>query len=436
MTDDLQQALRNTLRAASLDAPDAAPELLDRVVRRGRARRRNRAMVPVAAAITTAMAVTAGTSFVADTGPGAGAFSGRNAGALPPRTVPSPVPVPKAAILTVPDTLPDGRAYNPEVALDDGSLLVSTSSRDDVPDRLWRYDPRTRQATKVTDVPKPAGPPEITSDFAVGDGQVVWANGAKPGGRSATEIWAAPLRGGKARRVLSMDAASKEAQVGQLVVGGGKLRWSLSPAGADAAADVRGGADGDRQSAVYEAPLAGGSARMIPGTEGYRILSWPWIGTPGTTKGQAGETDFKELRNLETGQTRSIQPPKAPNTWTCWISWCLGGPPIGVTLDRVPDTRILPLAGGTGRALPADKLPVTGLPVMYDRFINRTLHNKHEAVYDLATGKLFDLGPGHEGDVPQTIPSARQNGSGSVLDRYLIRTIKGSFQIVDLAAIG
>ncbi|MFF0520817.1 hypothetical protein ACFYTC_19065 [Actinomadura nitritigenes] len=439
MTDDLQRALKTTLKAASLDAPQAAPDLLDQLAGRARARRRNRATMAVAA-VTTALLVTAGTSAALRAGnaPGSGALSGKNAGGLPTETVPSPVPVPRAAVRTEPDTLPNGRRYNPEVALDGTSLLVSTESRPDVIDQLWVYDLQDHQATKVTDVVEPGTSTQYAGNLAAGDGQAVWSQEGTVAGRAVTEIWAAPLTGGNARRVVSLDAGSKEAGIGRLVVGGGTISWSRAANGgaAGTADDEHGSASG--ATAVYEVPLAGGPVRIVPGTDGYRILSWPWIGTPGTSSGRAGDADFKRLWNLATGQTRTVRLPKSPNTWTCWISWCVGGPPLGVTLDRVPDTRVLPLAAGTGRAVPADELPVSEPPegsLMYDRFLSLANGDKRDTLYDLATGRMMDLGPTYEDNWPVSIPSARRDGSTLALDRYLVRPVKGAIQIIDLAAV-
>ncbi|MGI5200275.1 hypothetical protein ACQEU6_01430 [Spirillospora sp. CA-108201] len=439
MTDDLQHALKTTLKAASLDAPQAAPDLLDRLASRARARRRGRAAMAVVA-VTTALLVTGGTVSALGLGdvPRTDTLSGKNIDDLPSEKVPPPVPVPAGAVRRAPDTLPNGDKYSPEVALDGTSLLVSTASRSDVPDQLWVYDLQDRQATKVTDIDEPDTSTRYAGNLAVGDAQVVWSQQGEVSGRSVTEIWAVPLTGGTALKVVSMDSGSKEASsVGQLVVGDGKIRWSRAANGG-AVEDGNNEQASDAGTAVYEVPLGGGPVRRIPGTDGYRILSWPWIGTPGASSGRAGDADFKRLWNLVTGQTRTVRLPKSQNAWTCWISWCVGGPPLGVTLSRVPATRVLPLAGGAGRAVPAADLPISELPpgsLMYDRFLSLVNGAEHDTLYDLATGRMMDLGPSYENNWPVSIPSERRDGSTLALDRYLVRPVKGEIQIIDLAAI-
>jgi hypothetical protein len=340
------------------------------------------------------------------------------------------VPVPQAAVRTVPDTLPNGLRYAPEVALDSGSLLVSTQTSPGVIDRLWVYDLRTRRASKVTDVPEPDGASEYAGGFAVGDGEVVWSVTDGPGDAAATEIWAAPLGGGTARKVVSMAASAKEGQVGSLVVADGRIRWSPEAFEDASVVEATGGSTGAVEPAVYEVPLAGGRPRMVPGTAGYLIMSWPWIGAPGSSGGKTGDVAFRTMRNLETGETRAVS---VPNTWKCGISWCLGVAPTNVTLNRVPDLHVLPLAGGTGRTLVGDALAIDG-PVLYDRFVNTVIRpGKHNALYDLSSGKVLDIGPNYRDSIPQSIPSARGDGSGVALDRYLIKETKGAFEIVDLA---
>ena len=87
----------------------------------------------------------------------------------------------------------------------------------------------------------------------------------------------------------------------------------------------------------------------------------------------------------------------------------------------------------------ADELPVSEPPegsLMYDRFLSLANGDKHDTLYDLATGRMMDLGPNYEDNWPVSIPSARRDDSTLALDRYLVRPVKGAIQIIDLAAVG
>lgn len=428
MPDEFQEALRGTLKAASRDVPAPEPDLLDQLARRHRARRRNRAVATATATVTAVLVVLGGTMFVLRSGQEAspGPLTSKNAIPMPTAALPKSVPVPKSAVRTAPDTLPNGRKYFPQVALDQRSLLVSTESEFEVTDRLWVYDLQTRKATKVTDVVVPAGSKIFASDFAVGDGQVVWWLRYTRQGRSLIEIWGAPLAGGKAHKISSIDAGSNKASgLDKLVVGDGKIY------------SARVGFSKDLD-AVYEEPLTGGPARRIPGTAGYRILAWPWIGTPGDSRGKAGEATFRNLRDVETGQTRSVNLPKIQNGWNCGITWCVGSPATGIIYHGGgPDSHVLRRDGKVGRTVPRDIFLGMGAP-MYDRFISYLDREKRvniATLYDLQTGKLLELGTSKDGSAGGTISSADQGGSGPFLDRYLIRRTTGSIQIVDLAAI-
>jgi hypothetical protein len=60
MTDELQEALRGTLKAGSQDVPAPEPNLLDQLARRHRARRRIRAVATATATVTAVLVVLGG----------------------------------------------------------------------------------------------------------------------------------------------------------------------------------------------------------------------------------------------------------------------------------------------------------------------------------------------------------------------------------------
>lgn len=432
MTDELEDALKGALRTASQDAPAVAPDLLDRLAHRHRARRRRRALSAGAAAAAVVMAV-GGTNLLLRPGDDRGAtpLTGKSPTPMPTAKLPRPEPIPKAAVQTVPRTLPNGRRYTVHVALSPTSLLVTTESSFEKADRVWAYDLRTRRATKITDVVVPSGSTTFASDFTVGDGQIAWWLEYKAGRRFFTEIWAAPLAGGAARKVVSLNAASDAGgSMGNLVVGGGMVRWSQGAFGE--------GAD----KGVYEAPLAGGPVRMMPGTEGHRILAWPWIGTPGRTSSKVGEITYRRLRNVETGKVLDAEVPKAEVTWDCGITWCFGGGATGIIYrGEGPGSYVVRRDGTAARMFVGRGVDLfRGQHSLYDRFLPQLIpggkkNTSKVALYDLVSGRLLELGTTEDGDMPGGIPGVRAAGTGPALDRYAIWETKGSIKVVDLAAI-
>ncbi|MFF5258958.1 hypothetical protein ACFY4C_08430 [Actinomadura viridis] len=445
MTDDLHTALRSTLKTASREAPAPEPDLLNRLAKRHRTRRHRR-LAAVTAAVVAVPLVVGGTAFVLPSG-GERANGPLTAGTPSPMAMPEPVSPPKAALRALPDTLPGGREYGVKVVLDDDSLLVSTFSGFEKADQLWVYDLRTRKATKVTDVVQPAGTKLFASGFAVGDGQVAWWLLHTAAGRPTIEIWAAPLSGGKARKLAAMPTKyEKWGQSGLtgLAVEGGKVRWD--------AGQIVGGPD----TGVYEMSLDGGPARVIPGTAGHRIFAWPWIGRPGVSQGKDGEAAFHDLRNVKTGQTLSARLPEVGNTWTCGITWCLGMPAdashrgrrLSYAVSRDGEVRVLP-------GDPARRVWSRPLSVRYFAYIGKGSGDvSHILLYDVETGKLVDLGPGGSGPggsdsggsgplpkagkagtmtMPTTVPSAYRADPRP--ERYLLWRSGGSVQLVDLDAI-
>lgn len=318
MNDELTETLKGTLKTAARKAPAPTPDLLHRVERRHRTRRRARAGMAAAAVAVTICGSGAVASVLGSAGDPPRPAAQSRPGPLKPIIPGKPVPVERLwpqAVRTVPGELPDGRAYHPIDLLDDDTLLVRTESSLQKTDQLLAYDLRTQRTTRITLVPVPSGSDLFAWNFAIGDGRIAWAVRYKRSGRHVVEIWAAPLAGGNAHRVAATEHDFDEgASVQRLTVGGGKVYWSLA------------GQSSSRHG-VYEAPLSGGTARQIPGTTGFQVLAWPWIGGPGLTRpwqGKPGDVFHRTLLDLRNGQTTKAGLATVKGPWNCGITWCLG----------------------------------------------------------------------------------------------------------------
>ncbi|WP_286989067.1 hypothetical protein [Thermomonospora sp. CIF 1] len=437
MTDELTEALRATLQAAAQDAPAPQPDLLQRVERRHRSRRRGRAGLAAVAALAVIGGSGAVVSAVGskDAPDPAQPAMRATPGPLTPAAPPEPVPLERLwpqAVRTVPDRLPGGRRYRPITLLDDTRLLVATESGFEKTDQLLTYDLDARRVTGAIRVPVPSDAVVFPSDFSVGGGHVAWWIKRRTAGRGVIEIWAAPLGGGEGRRVAAMDRGRGQEDVRLLTIGGGKIYWSM-------------GEWGGSPEGVYEVPLSGGPAGKVPGSAGFQVLAWPWIGAPGPSEfgeGKAGDRYHGTLRDLRTGRTQTAALARIPGPWNCGITWCVGyrTPPQKRTGPELESPVYLQRRDGTqGRVLRG----VTPFPpepglLAYDRFLAYTLESRKDgrpapkiALYDVQTGKVGAM----------ELPTAK-DGSYSVpgpvkepYDRLFTIDRKDSYVLVDLAKI-
>ncbi|WP_067491216.1 hypothetical protein [Actinomadura hibisca] len=420
MTDDLRAVFKDA--AGHAPAPDHG--LLERVETRYRGRRRRRAAGVTAAAVALAVGAT-----------GVLGASLRPGGGDAPRPASKPVPGPlkpskpgpvvdlrktaPQAFRTLPKNLPNGREFQGVQVLDDGQVLGVTWSSFEMTDRIWVYDLAKGKARVVTTIKLPRGQKWFANAMAAGDGQVAWTmhRSTDEADPEQIELWTAPLAGGEARRVTSIapdQSPLQDAVTSELVVAGGEAAWAV-PAG------------------VLTVPLAGGKPRVLPGTKGHQIVSWPWIGTPGKGPNgdRAGTVVFKDLRNLRTGERRTATTTPFKGTWTCGLEWCVGGPASGVTYTGPVGQTVQRRDGRDGRALPTDTtgslLSLMDGKILFNRYIvygpgRRGPHNY--TLYDLRTGRLLDTGvrtlsggkvPGLLASPGDAVLSLPVKGDGTVL---------------------
>ncbi|CNF51591.1 Uncharacterised protein [Mycobacterium tuberculosis] len=403
MTDELDTAVRGALTAAAREAPAVPAGLLERVEAGHRRRRRRRT-----GAAALAVAVVLG-------GTGAAGALLRSGDRPPPAAAAGELkPVPRTglgtpvkvrdrwpdAVRSVPGRLPNGRELHPVELLDGDRLVGATWSALQRPDKLWSYDLGTGRAGVITDIVVPRGSKIFASDFAIGGDRVIWWLSYRVDGRDTVEIWAAPIAGGAAHKIAGMPGSD----VSTLLVDGDTIVWGMS-------------------GGVYQMPLSGGVPAKIPGSGGFGIISWPWLGSPASPGREAGDIEYRSLWNVRTGERRKalLAPFTAP--WSCGVVWCVAGrPDLGTAVQRRD--------GKAGRVLPDGFMAfMTG--VVYGRFVPYLPDGpatKNHVLYDADTGTLLDtgirrgnevMGPGRNDRDPQHF-FVHENGT-MLLDLSKIR---------------
>ncbi|WP_412517154.1 hypothetical protein K8Z49_47050 [Actinomadura madurae] len=370
MADEFSRALRGTLATAADEAPTVPPGLLEQVEAGHRRRARRRVS---AAALAVAM-VLGGTSAAGavlrsgdDPPPAAGP------GKLRPVTAAELGPPVKVsdrwpdAVRTVPRRLPNGRPLDPLTLLDGHRLIGTTTSASGIIDRVWAYDLKTGKADVITRIVPPKGPKSYDAAFAVGDDQVAWGLARRTGGRTVTEIWTAPLAGGPARKIAEAGSPTSG-----LFIEDGTVIW-------------------ETDQGVYRVPLAGGPAAKIAGSTGFRVVSWPWLGLPGTVADKAGSIRYRDLWNVRTGERRKAVLAPFKGSWSCGVTWCLGRPTDTGYHGKPMQNAVQRRDGKAGRLLLTEHL--IDQNVIGDRFVLYRapgMMSSSMTLYDLRSGKLLD----------------------------------------------
>jgi hypothetical protein len=362
MTEELEIALRRTLNDAAERAPKAPPDIgLGPRTRRAPGGYSRMALVAAAVAVAVGGATLGGRTLLS--GEHSSGTTAKHPAASPALHRPKKTKVPPIeqvwpkAAHRIPNTLPNGHAFQPQALIDDHTLLVSTESSFEKSDALYAYDLRTHHTRLITQVITPPKTKLFASGFTAGSGYAVWWLAGDYG----TEIWAVSLSGGQAHLVSRTPHAPS-----QLAVSGGKAIWSA------------GGTGG-----VYQAPIGGGAAQEVPGSGSMHILAWPWVGSPAHRMGAITKgIQFSKIKNVLTGETRSAKLTDK-TAWSCGLTWCVGNGPNFVTEAQRRD--------GSGRRAIPEVEPTSLLPPSLDRFVITFPSGGTIAVYDLRTGRMGDL---------------------------------------------
>ncbi|MGV9308633.1 TolB family protein [Nonomuraea sp. NPDC003727] len=375
---DLEETLRSTLGHAAERAPRRLGALATQVEARHRQRRRRTQAALVAAAVAV---LAGGTTFVL-TGPGPAAPTLGNPRATVSAEVATPAPADRAlpepvekvwpqAVHKLPARLPDGSRFQPVAFIDDRTVLVETQASFEKADALFAYDLETREARRLTDVPTPEGTVLFASDFTIGDGHIVWWTANKEG---VAQLWSVPVTGGNAKLVAERKATvpteerDNDAALDPPAVANGRITFSF------------------RSGGVFRVSLDGGTTEPVPDAERLHVLKGPWIG-PGGWYGPDEGVRFGEIRNVETGETRTAVTRPGERDVRCGVTSCMGlragGREAFVRLRDGSEERELP-GGFTFHRLPAR-----------DRFhtaLAGDANARGMALHDLATGTAADLG--------------------------------------------
>ncbi|GGT45172.1 TolB family protein [Nonomuraea spiralis] len=432
---DLEDKLSRALSGAAHRAPQAPAGLVTTVKTRHRRRRARTAAVRAAAAVVlvaggTGTAVSAlGTA--AEPPPAASATGG----AEPPADrIPPPVEkVWPQAVHKIPAKLPDGRAYEPQLLLDDRTLLVMTGVTDGKRQFLWTYDLVTGQPRQIAEIPPTKGSAIFADDVAAGGGNIVWwASYKEPGGARVARIWTVPAAGGRPRPVTDVPLGNvmKQGHINGLTVTGADVAFAYEKGG------------------VYRVPLSGGTPQPVQGAERHQILRWPWVGV------HRKKAVFRELLNVETGERRDAVV-KADEEVRCDVDRCAGvavryetvkverrdrsGKEIKCPTRRCPDTAQIPVVlrsfvrdrdGSHERRLPTTFRPGDGARL--ERFFSVTLRGPARqgvpTLYDADTGRSADLGIRPDAKGSMALPDGG-------LDRLMTYQIKDEMYVLDLATI-
>ncbi|GIH14994.1 hypothetical protein [Rugosimonospora africana] len=346
MSTPLERDLAYALEVAASVSPEPDGALLSEVTREVRRRTRWRRGLVAMVVVLLALAV----------GGSAPQLAGRRANPAPPSpppdlsvTYPTTVPdfdhAPKAAevwagaVRTLPLTLPDGNKYVVQAVLPGNRYLVLTY-------HLFSPGYRLDQPgilDAATGTVRELAPADAALNTVIGAGVIgntaVWATAALRG--VDYSVWAAPLGGGAARKIITIlpesrsDAQGRQtsAFTGQIGIAGGFVVWDrFQRVGMTT-----------RSLGIYRLPPTGGTPQLIPGTAGYglteRYSTWGGVsaiamaGSNATMTSSAPTFDAPLLTapliDLNTGARipwqRSPDADTGPMGWLeCGILGCTG----------------------------------------------------------------------------------------------------------------
>ncbi|MFC4013752.1 hypothetical protein ACFOY2_41455 [Nonomuraea purpurea] len=292
------------------------------------------------------------------------------------------------AVRKLPAKAPGGAPWHVTALIDDRTLLMETSTKAGTAGILYAYDLDAGTQREIATVSQSADTYGFANGFAVGNGRVAWWSSKD----SVAHLWTVPLTGGTPKRVADHRLAPSDdgSAIDQLEVVDDKIVFSVYTGG------------------VFEVPMADGTVEPVSGGTGMHVLEWPWIGAPGMGGERKGLL-FENIRNVETGETRTAVVHPGEKFRICGVTICLGQTSEGETLFRHRD-------GSSQKSVPGD---TPGLrPPTQDRFYVSTygdIASMGVGLYDLETGKSGDLGLRGEGreqgvsffSLPSTEPTGR-----------------------------
>ncbi|MER6575260.1 hypothetical protein [Nonomuraea sp. NPDC001023] len=366
--------------------------------RRSKRSRRVALSAAIASGVAVAAIVTVTTNVLSKpetSSSGSGTASVSSARASAPEAIEKLWP---AAVHEVPAKLPDGRQVRPRLMVDTTKVLLTAEASFEKANGLYTYDVNNGEVTKLADISLPAGTILFPDGFTTGQGRVAWWTARGTDDKRTADIWTVPTTGGRPQLVASapLPPASSAGFVTGIAITPDRLAWSAGNEG------------------VFTVDINGGQPQRVEGTQGQHILSWPWVGSPGTVGGN--EAPFQSVMNVETGEKRAQTALQSGSPVACGITLCVTHP------DR---SMVAQVQGRDGRA--RYEMDVTGVapqPLQLDRFLSAQLPDR-ALVHDVQTGASAEI----RGIDPRTRYRARAGSNIALFARG------DKFVVVDLTAI-
>ncbi|MFF0869117.1 hypothetical protein ACFYUV_45685 [Nonomuraea sp. NPDC003560] len=332
--------------------------------RRPKRSRRTALTAAVASGVAVAAIVTVTTHVLSkpetsSTGSGTASVSSARASA--------PEPIEKlwpAAVHEVPAKLPDGRKVRPRLMMDTTKILLTAEAGFEKANGLYTYDVHSGEVAELADITLPAGTTLFPDGFTAGQGRVAWWTAHGAADKRTADIWTVPTTGGKPQLVTSapLPPASSAGFVTGIAITPDRLAWSAGNEG------------------VFTVDVNGGQPQRVDGAQGQHILSWPWVGSPGTFGGN--EAPFQSVMNIETGEKRARTALQPGSPVACGITLCVTHPGRSAAA-QVQDR--------DGRA--RQEMDVTGVapqPLQQDRFLSAQLPDR-AIVHDVRSGVSAEI---------------------------------------------
>jgi hypothetical protein len=394
MNTPLEMDLTTTFEAEVRHVAPPDPEFFAAVHRRLRYRRRRRRVLVagcagvLALAVGTATFAAAGTVGRTDEAPVVATSSGPTRLAdIDTTTLPdvvnlkAPEEVWPDAVSALPNRLPDGGIYWAVGMLPDNRYLVLAGPKpaDFQPlpangflgAKVAVFDVGRHTLTVLSDPNAAAGTSSYFNVYAgvVGD-YAVWYAFATRDGKSAVDVWSAPLSGGGPRKLVTLTADKPTDVADAVSITGDGVIWRMPTPGF-----ATGRSDERKTVGFYRIGPTGGTPELVPGSEGF---------TPGPVDGwftSDRELANGHLWNPATGERRAWTRHPAVAELFCGPLWCGGrnttGRPVIQNLD-----------GGGYVELPAGVAiyPTYDGRMAYYTY-KQTTQARDSVVWDMSTGR-------------------------------------------------